>query len=219
MPRDKADGPAKPEADRLDDRPDKIESRLRAEMKGGVPESMYAQLKERAAEDQLADIVFTTVDSPLGKLLAAKTKKGLIRLSYEGANPDASLEHLAATVSPRILEIPAKLDDVRRELDEYFEGDRRRFDLPIDWSFAGGFVQKVLKATARIPFGSVSSYGQIALKAGSPRASRAAGNALGSNPMPIVVPCHRVLRSGGAIGGYTGGLHRKEFLLHLEGVL
>jgi methylated-DNA-[protein]-cysteine S-methyltransferase len=200
--------------------PKDFEARLRAGAKGGAPEDMYAQLKERAAKDRLVDIAFTLVDSPLGKLLAAKTKKGLIRLSYEGgANPEASLGHLAETVSPRILEVPARLDDVRRELDEYFEGGRRRFDLPIDWSFAGGFVQKVLRATNRIPYGSVSSYGQIALKAGSPRASRAAGNALGSNPMPIVVPCHRVLRSGGAIGGYTGGLHRKEFLLHLEGVL
>ncbi len=107
---------------------------------------------------------------------------------------------------------------MRRELDEYFDGRRRGFDLRIDWSFAAGFAQRVLKATARIPFGSVRSYAQIAAKAGSPRGSRAAGNALGSNSIPIIVPCHRVLRSGGAIGGYTGGLQRKEFLLHLEGV-
>lgn len=196
-----------------------IETHLRSSDGDVPPDALYARLGERAEAAGLVDIAFTTVDSPLGTLLAATTKKGLIRLSYESANPDASLEHLAATVSPRIVEVPARLDDVRRELDEYFEGRRRRFDVPIDWSFAGGFVQKVLKATARIPFGSVSSYGQIALKAGSPGASRAAGNALGSNPMPIVVPCHRVLRTGGAIGGYTGGLHRKEFLLHLEGVL
>ena len=107
---------------------------------------------------------------------------------------------------------------MRRELDEYFDGRRTSFDLAVDWSFASGFVRRVLKATARVPFGNVSSYAQIAARAGSPRASRAAGNALGSNPVPIVVPCHRILRTGGGLGGYTGGIHRKEFLLHLEGV-
>jgi methylated-DNA-[protein]-cysteine S-methyltransferase len=197
----------------------KIESQLRREVSGSAPSGLFEQLHDKAVSGGLIDVAYATVDSPLGILLAAKTKKGLIRLSYDGEQVDASLEHLAETVSPRILEAPERLDDVRRELDEYFDGKRNRFDLTIDWSFAGGFVQKVLKATARIPFGSVSSYGQIAMKAGSPRASRAAGNALGSNPIPIVVPCHRVLRAGGAIGGYTGGLDRKEYLLELEGVL
>ena len=199
--------------------PKNVETGLRKELAGSTPDGMFARLQERVVADRLVDVAFTTIDSPLGTLLAAKTKKGLIRLSYEGRGVDASLEQLALAVSPRIMEAPSQLDDVRRELDEYFEGSRHDFDLPIDWSFVSGFVQKVLKATARIPFGSVSSYGQVALKAGSPRASRAAGNALGSNPMPIVVPCHRVLHSGGGIGGYTGGLERKEFLLQLEGVL
>lgn len=182
------------------------------------PSTVRAAFERSALERNLVDVAYATVDSPLGRLLAASTSKGLVRLSYENEPLDAALEHLATTVSPRLLESPARLDDVRRELDEYFEGQRQSFDLRIDWSFAAGFVQKVLKATARIPFGSVRSYAQVAAKAGSPRASRAAGNALGSNAIPIVVPCHRVLRSGGAIGGYTGGLHRKEYLLHLEGV-
>lgn len=196
-----------------------IESKLRREASGPAPSELFVDLHEKAVSGGLVDVAYATIDSPLGILLAAATKKGLIRLSYDGERIDANLEQLAETVSPRILEAPERLDDVRRELDEYFDGKRNRFDLTIDWSFSAGFVQKVLKATARIPFGSVSSYGQIALKAGSPRASRAAGNALGSNPIPIVVPCHRVLRAGGAIGGYTGGLERKEYLLELEGVL
>jgi methylated-DNA-[protein]-cysteine S-methyltransferase len=122
-------------------------------------------------------------------------------------------------VSPRVLEAPARLDGVRRQLDDYFEGRRREFDLPIDWALTAGFTRKVLQATARIPFGAVSSYREVATEAGSPRAVRAAGNALGHNPIPIVVPCHRVLRTGGNLGGYTGGLEKKETLLRLEGVL
>ena len=180
-----------------------IESRLRVGKKGGVPDAMYTKLQERAESDQLIDVAFTTVDSPLGKLLAAKTKRGLIRLSYEGGNPDASLEHLAVTVSPRIFEVPARLDDVRRELDEYFEGRRNRFDIPIDWSFAAGFSQRVLKATNRIPFGSVSSYAQIAFKAGSPRASRAAGNASRIEPDAD----HRSLSQGAEERGSARRLH------------
>ena len=108
---------------------------------------------------------------------------------------------------------------VRRELDEYFEGRRKSFDLPIDWSLTRGFTRGVLQATARIPYGEVGTYASVAGEAGSPRAVRAAGNALGANPMPVVVPCHRVLRTGGALGGYTGGIERKEFLLRLEGRL
>jgi methylated-DNA-[protein]-cysteine S-methyltransferase len=129
------------------------------------------------------------------------------------------LEELARRVSPRVLEAPAKLDSVRRELDEYFEGRRQRFDTPIDWSYLAGFTREVLRATAAIEYGEVSTYARMAEAAGSPRAVRAAGNALGSNPMPVIVPCHRVLRTGGMLGGYTGGIERKEFLLRLEGRL
>ena len=177
-------------------------------------------LAERAAEEGLVDVAYATVDSPLGPLVVAATPRGLVRVAYSGFRPDAEvLEDLAGKVSPRLLEAPARLDAVRRELDEYFEGRRTDFDLPIDWALTRGFTSRVLQATARIAFGSTSTYAEVATRAGSPRAVRAAGNALGSNPLPVVVPCHRVLRTGGALGGYTGGLERKEYLLRLEGVL
>jgi methylated-DNA-[protein]-cysteine S-methyltransferase len=175
---------------------------------------------ERAEEEGLVDVAYASVDSPLGPLVVAATPKGLVRVSYsEFRGEDDVLEELARRVSPRVLEAPARVDRVRRELDEYFEGRRERFDTPIDWSYLAGFTREVLRATAKIPFGDVSTYAGVADAAGSPRAVRAAGNALGANPMPVVVPCHRVLRTGGALGGYTGGLERKEFLLRLEGRL
>jgi methylated-DNA-[protein]-cysteine S-methyltransferase len=177
-------------------------------------------LAERAADEGLLDVAYTSVDSPLGPLVVAATPKGLVRVSYsEFRGDDDVLEDLARRVSPRVLEAPARLDGVRRELDEYFEGRRERFDTPIDWTYLAGFTREVLRATAKIPFGDVSTYAGVAQAAGSPRAVRAAGNALGANPMPVVEPCHRVLRTGGSLGGYTGGLERKEFLLRLEGRL
>jgi methylated-DNA-[protein]-cysteine S-methyltransferase len=118
-----------------------------------------------------------------------------------------------------MLEAPARLDDVRRELDEYFEGRRRDFDLRIDWALASAFGRRILKATAAIPFGQVSTYGKVAAQAGNPKASRAAGRALGANPIPIVVPCHRVVGTNGKLTGYTGGLHRKVALLEIEGIV
>jgi methylated-DNA-[protein]-cysteine S-methyltransferase len=182
-----------------------------------LPSAPTVDLTARAAAEGLLDVAYATVDSPLGPLLVAATPRGLVRLSY-GAEGEV-LEDLAGRVSPRILEAPARLDEVRRELDEYFDGRRSEFDLPIDWSLTRGFTGKVLRATARIDFGKTSTYAEVAGRAGSPRAVRAAGNALGANPIPVVVPCHRVLRTGGALGGYTGGVERKEFLLRLEGVL
>jgi methylated-DNA-[protein]-cysteine S-methyltransferase len=177
-------------------------------------------LADRAAEEGLLDVAYTSVDSPLGPLIVAATPKGLVRVSYtEFRGEDEVLEDLARRVSPRVLEAPARLEGVRRELDEYFEGHREEFETPIDWSYLAGFTREVLRATARIGFGEVSTYAGVAEAAGSPRAVRAAGNALGANPMPVVVPCHRVLRTGGSLGGYTGGLERKEFLLRLEGKL
>jgi methylated-DNA-[protein]-cysteine S-methyltransferase len=170
--------------------------------------------------DALVDVAYTLVDSPLGPLVLAATRRGLVRLSYTGyRETDEVLEELAARISPRVLEAPARLDPVRRELDEYFEGRRTEFDIPVDWSQLAGFTRKVLRATARIGFGETSTYAGVATRAGSPRAVRAAGNALGANPMPVIVPCHRVLRTGGALGGYTGGTERKEYLLRLEGVM
>jgi methylated-DNA-[protein]-cysteine S-methyltransferase len=177
-------------------------------------------LTERAEEEGLLDVAYTSVDSPLGPLVVAATPKGLVRVSYtEFRGEDDVLEDLARRVSPRVLEAPARLDGIRRELDEYFEGRLQDFATPIDWSYLAGFTREVLRATAAIPFGDVSTYAGVAEAAGSPRAVRAAGNALGANPMPVVVPCHRVLRTGGSLGGYTGGIERKEFLLRLEGRL
>jgi methylated-DNA-[protein]-cysteine S-methyltransferase len=178
-----------------------------------------AVVADRAARDGLIDVGYSFVDSPFGKLLVAATPRGLVRLAYPNEDPDATLETLAAVVSPRILESAVMTDDVRRQLEEYFEGDRNRFDLTVDLALRQGFTRRVLRAATRIPFGQVATYTDIARRAGSPKAVRAAGNALGSNPVPIVVPCHRVVRTGGGLGGYTGGLERKEFLLELEGVL
>ena len=178
------------------------------------------RLAERAAAEGLLDVAYATVDSPLGPLVVAATPRGLVRIAYTELRLDADvLDELSRKLSPRILEAPARLDGVRRELDEYFEGRRTGFDVPIDWALTRGFTSAVLRATARIGFGETSTYAEVASRAGSPRAVRAAGNSLGSNPLPVVVPCHRVLRTGGALGGYTGGLERKEFLLRLEGVL
>jgi methylated-DNA-[protein]-cysteine S-methyltransferase len=175
------------------------------------------QLAHEADRESLVDVAYAVVDSPLGPLTAAITPRGLVRLAYPG--DERVLEELSTRISPRVLEMPAKLDRIRRQLDEYFDGSLRRFRFEVDWTLVGPFGRKILAATAKIPYGTVASYGEVATRTGHPRASRAAGNALGSNPIPIVVPCHRVVRSGGALGGYTGGLERKEFLLRLEGFL
>lgn len=184
-----------------------------------IPDSPLPDLDGPAAAAGLLDVAYATLDSPVGELLLATTPAGLVRVAYVDSNDaDLVLEQLAARVSPRVLEAPRRLDEPRRELDEYFAGRRQRFELPLDWSLTRGFGRRVLEATARIPYGSVSTYKQMATAAGSPGASRAAGNALGSNPMPIVVPCHRVLHANGGLGGYTGGLDRKRTLLSVERV-
>jgi methylated-DNA-[protein]-cysteine S-methyltransferase len=175
-------------------------------------------LSDAAAAAGLLDLAFATLDSPLGRLLVAATPEGVVRIAYvDQTGEGAVLEHLATNVSPRVLAAPRKLDEPRRELDEYFAGRRRRFDLPLDWRLTRGFSRRVLEATAKIPYGATATYKQVAGEAGSPLASRAAGNALGANPIPIVVPCHRILHSGGGLGGYTGGLERKRLLLSVEG--
>ena len=196
---------------------DRLERALRTQEPSPrqVTDAKYA-LTRRAELEKLIDVAYAIVESPLGPLVAAATPKGLALLHY--GDDDEALRDIASRISPRVLHAPARLDDVRRELDEYFDGRRRRFGFKIDWGLMGPFQQKVLKATYRIPFGKVATYRDVATKAGAPKGSRAAGNALGANPIPIVVPCHRVVRTGGGLGGYTGGLHRKEFLLELEGV-
>jgi methylated-DNA-[protein]-cysteine S-methyltransferase len=171
---------------------------------------------ERADAKGLLDVAVTTMDSPIGTLLLMATPKGLVRIAFDYEDRDEVLGEVAMRLSPRILEAPRRLDPVRRELDRYFAGKLRDFEVPIDWSLSGDFARKVLRRTARIPYGSVASYGDVAVGVGTPRGARAVGNALGSNPIPVVVPCHRVVRTGGAIGGYGGGLPRKRWLLALE---
>jgi methylated-DNA-[protein]-cysteine S-methyltransferase len=175
--------------------------------------------KARAAEEDLLDVAYATTDSPFGPLLLAQTRRGLVRVGLPNQDAEELLVDLAERVSPRVLEAPRELDAVRRELDLYFEGKLDSFDLPLDWRLSGGFRQRVLRAINRIPYGQTRSYTEMARKAGNERAVRAAGTACGSNPIPLVVPCHRVLRTGGALGGYGGGLPMKEALLQLEGVL
>jgi methylated-DNA-[protein]-cysteine S-methyltransferase len=193
-----------------------LEERLRTAAPPSV-EFDAERFAERAIKEGLADVAYAHADSPVGALLLAATPRGLACVSYsQFRDEDETLSRLAARLSPRVIEAPARLDDARRQLDDYFAGRLTDFSLPIDWSLVGDFGRRVLGRTAEIPYGSVSTYRDIARAIGSPRAARATGNALGSNPMPIVVPCHRVVASGGKIGGYTGGLERKELLLTLE---
>jgi methylated-DNA-[protein]-cysteine S-methyltransferase len=175
-------------------------------------------LTPAAVDAGLVDVAYARHDSPVGTLLLAGTAVGLVRLAYlDGDEEDAALAELAERISPRVLHAPARLDGARRELDEFFAGARTAFGVPLDWRLTGqGFARRVLGATAQIPYGATSSYAQVADGAGSPRAFRAAGTALGHNPLPIVIPCHRVLHSGGGLGGYTGGVERKRTLLAIE---
>ncbi len=185
---------------------------------GADYERAVASLTNAAWGNDLLDVAYGFVDSPFGRLLVAMTKRGVVRVEYPNGGIDEQLEGLAAEVSPRVLESPKHTQKVRRELDEYFDGKRESFSVPVDLSFLRGFGRRVLEKTAGIPFGMLATYREVATRAGSPGASRAAGNALAANPVPIVVPCHRVVHSGGGLGGYTGGLDRKITLLRLEGV-
>jgi len=177
------------------------------------------RLAERAEAEGLLDVAYASVDSPFGSLLVAETPRGVVKLSLPNYDPDEALEELAREVSPRVLEAPAKLDEARRELDLYFEGKLTEFELPIDWQLTGGFRGKVQRAIYSIPYGQTRSYTDLARSAGNERAVRAAGTACGANPVPILVPCHRVLRSGGALGNYGGGVPLKEALLKPAGAL
>jgi methylated-DNA-[protein]-cysteine S-methyltransferase len=182
-------------------------------------EQLAARFAERAAADGLLDVAYTVTDSPFGTLTLAATRRGIVTIGLPNLPTDEILERLSSRISPRVLEAPGRFDETRRELDLYFDGRLREFDLPLDWQLTTGFRRKVLRATARIPYGQTRNYTEMAQKAGNERAQRAAGSALGSNPIPIVVPCHRVLRTGGALGGYGGGLELKQALLELEGAL
>jgi methylated-DNA-[protein]-cysteine S-methyltransferase len=194
---------------------DGLERQLRAA--GRRYEAEPPELIDAAAAAGLLDVAYAKLDSPVGTLLLAATPAGLVRLAYlDGDQEDSILEDVARRVSPRVLEAPRALDQPRRELDEYFDGRRRSFEIELDWQLMSDFGRRVLTATAAIPYGSCSTYKHVAARAGSPRGSRAAGNALGANPLPIVLPCHRVLHSSGGLGGYTGGLDRKRTLLAIE---
>ncbi len=178
------------------------------------------RLSARAAAEGLADVSYATADSPFGTLLLAATRRGLVRVAFPEEDADSVLERLARKVSPRIVEASEPLDPVRRRA----RGVLRRAPARVQSCRStgrsiGAFGRRVLQVTSEIPYGGVLSYGEVAAEAGSPRGSRAAGNALGSNPIPIVIPCHRVLRAGGALGGYGGGVERKRWLLELEGAL
>jgi methylated-DNA-[protein]-cysteine S-methyltransferase len=193
-----------------------LERRLREEPRNDWS-SVLPDLGPAAQSAGLLDVAYAMHDSPMGALLLAATSAGLVRLAYVDDGPERLLEELARRVSPRLLAAPGRLDPARRELEEYFAGRLTRFQIPLDWRLMHGFARRVLQVTADIPYGRVSTYKSVAAQAGSPRGFRAAGNALGSNPMPIVVPCHRVLTTGGGLGGYTGGIERKLALLAVEG--
>lgn len=166
-----------------------------------------------------AEVRYAPIESPFGTLHGAVTERGLVRLAFPEESVEAFLEQMSRKLSPRIVASPRALAPVRRQLDEYFASRRRSFDLDIDWSLITPFARRVLRMTAAIPYSGYLSYAEVAAEAGSPGGARAAGNALGSNPIAIVIPCHRVLHSGGGIGGYGGGLDRKRYLLELEGAL
>lgn len=190
---------------------------------GDAPdEARFARLRDRVAaralERGLADVAIARHESPLGRILLGATESGLVRVGLPVEDEDAVLDELAAHVSPRVLHAPrAVLDDARRQLDEYFAGRRQAFALALDWCLTKGFRHAVLRATAAIPFGRTATYREIAARAGSPAAHRATGSALATNPLPIVVPCHRVLPSSGGVGQYRGGTEAKARLLALEG--
>jgi methylated-DNA-[protein]-cysteine S-methyltransferase len=177
---------------------------------------LHQRLVEAAHAAGLLDIAYRTLDTPVGTLLLAATPKGLVRVAYASQGHDLVLEGLARDVSPRILRAPARLDRVAREIEEYFAGRRRAFDVPLDLQLSHGFRRTVLAHLPEIAYGTTASYAAIARAAGHPRAVRAVGSACASNPLPVVVPCHRVVRSDGTIGQYVGGVPAKELLLTLE---
>jgi methylated-DNA-[protein]-cysteine S-methyltransferase len=177
---------------------------------------LHARLAAAADQDRMLDVAYRTIDSPVGPLLLAATERGVIRVAYASEDHDAVLQALADQVSPRILRAPARLDVTARELGEYFAGTRQSFDVPLDWRLSGGFRRTVLARLPGIGYGRTASYGAVARMVGSPRASRAVGTACAANPLPVIVPCHRVVRADGTMGGYLGGPDAKRTLLALE---
>lgn len=181
-----------------------------------VLERLHADLADTADRDGTLDIAYRTMDTPVGTLLLAATETGLVRVAYGSEDHDVVLEGLASAVSPRILHAPRRLDPAAREIDEYFTGRRTGFDVPLDFSLSRGFRRSVLEHLPQIAYGQTETYADVARMVGNPKAVRAVGSACATNPIPVVVPCHRVVRSDGSLGGYVGGLGAKTTLLNLE---
>ncbi|WP_246036328.1 methylated-DNA--[protein]-cysteine S-methyltransferase [Sinomonas susongensis] len=185
-------------------------------IEAGVLEHLHAGLAQRASNEGILDVAYRIVDTPVGKLLLACTERGLVRVAYEREGLDSVLNTLAERLSPRILEAPARLGEAARQVEEYFSGRRRSFDLPVDLALSTGFRRTVQQHLSAIGFGQTESYAEVARAVGNPKAVRAVGTACATNPLPVVLPCHRVLRSDGSLGGYIGGLEAKTALLRLE---
>lgn len=177
---------------------------------------LHARLAAAAQRDGILDVAYRTIDSPVGPLLLAATEAGLVRVAYASEDHDAVLQALADRISPRVLNAPARLEAAAGELDEYFAGRRRSFDLPLDWRLSAGFRLSVLSHLGEIGYGQTASYATVAALAGNPKAVRAAATACATNPLPVIVPCHRVIYSDGRIGRYSGGPEAKRSLLTLE---
>jgi methylated-DNA-[protein]-cysteine S-methyltransferase len=180
-------------------------------------ERLHERLVAEAGRAGLVDVAYRVIDSPIGQLLLAATDAGLVRVAFETEGHDAVVDELASQISPRVLRAPGRLDPAARELDEYFGRRRRSFDLPLDLRLAKGFRRDVLGTLRTIGYGATMSYGEVADATGHPRAMRAVGTACAMNPLPIVIPCHRVIRADGTEGNYAGGPDRKHTLLTLEG--
>jgi methylated-DNA-[protein]-cysteine S-methyltransferase len=179
-------------------------------------ETLRARLAAAAQAEGTLDVAYRTVDSPVGSLLLAATEVGLVRVAYAREDHDAVLQALSERISPRILRSSARLEETTRELEEYFDGRRHSFDVALDWRLSAGFRRDVLHHLPEITYGATASYSAVAALTGSPRAVRAVGTACATNPLPVVVPCHRVVRADGALGGYLGGIEAKRTLLTLE---
>jgi methylated-DNA-[protein]-cysteine S-methyltransferase len=183
-----------------------------------VPAELDRRFRDAAASERLLDVAYDLVDTPIGALLVAATPRGLCRISYD-PDPESEVEALGRTYGVRVLRSSRPIDTARRELDEYFAGHRTRFDLDVDVTMLADFNRRVLQELARVPYGEVVTYGELAARAARPRAARAVGTVMNRNPLPIVLPCHRVIGASGKLVGYGGGLERKEALLRLEGAL
>jgi methylated-DNA-[protein]-cysteine S-methyltransferase len=177
------------------------------------------RLREAALDEGLVDVAIGALPSPVGELQVAVTRRGLAYIAYDDEDRDALVARYVGELSPRVVRSPRATDHARRELEEYFAGSRTAFDLELDRRLMHPFARAVLAATSKVGYGELATYGEIAKRIGRPSAARAVGAALGSNPIPIVVPCHRIVGAGGKLTGYAGGLHRKETLLRLEGSL